>query len=345
MSFFFVNQSIILKKNNIGHPKKTNNSLQLIEQTTKKDNVKKKCLSSIVSPTIPEGYSSMSHKVKRTFLSIHLNGSITIEAAIALPLFAFCIISVMYLINVLYIQSTLQMHLENMARTITSYSCITTGLDVKLTDDESSIAEKVIFDSAGAIAVKTMFLTDEIKDFVDNTLIVDGSEGISFWGSSVTNTDKPLDIILSYKIRMPFLPSDYFSFDINQHCYFKAFSGRELYKNIFLRVNLVYVTQDGEVYHANKVCTYLGRFTTLRNLTELQKEKPDILPCTFCKHQTNLISIPTLVQSEYVYVTEELDVYHYVEACPSLQRHLIRLPLAEAVGAYTPCSRCVVYED
>lgn len=343
MSFFFVNQSIIYKFK--GHPKKTSNSLQLIEPTTKKGNVNKTNFPAIVSPTISESVTSMSHKVKRTFLFTHLNGSITIEAAIVLPLFVFCMVSIMYLINIIYIQTTLQMHLENMARTITSYSCITTGLDVTLTDDESSLVEKIIFDSAGAIAVETMFMTDEIKDFIDNTLIVDGSEGISFWGTSVTNTEQPLDICLSYKVRMPFIPSDSFSFDINQHCYFKAFNGRELYKNIFLRVNFVYVTKDGEVYHANKVCTYLGRFTSLRNLTELQKEKPGILPCTFCKHQTNLISRPTLGQSEYVYVTKELDVYHYVEACPSLQRNLIRLPLDEAAGAYTPCSRCVVYEN
>lgn len=345
MSFCFAFRQKKRNKNKWGHPK-----IQHIVSPNKKPMINftsddKTALNPIVSPTILKSNSYASSEVKRTFLSINLIGSITVEAAIALPLFVFAIISIMYLINILFIQSTMQIQLENVAKLINSSTCITTGLDVNLNDDENSLLEKIIIDSAGSIAVKAMFLTDEIKDFADNTLIVDGSDGLSFFGSKVTNTDEPLDIVLSYKVRAPFIPEDVFTFEIKHHCYFKPFNGKELYKNIFLDITLVYVTHDGDVYHMNKMCTHLQRYTKLRSLDILKQEVPNILPCTFCSHQTNLISRPSMNGIEYVYVTVEKDVYHYVEACPSLQRNLIRLTIDEALGTYTPCNRCVVYTN
>ena len=228
---------------------------------------------------------------------------------------------------------------------INSFTCITTEANVELSDDESSLLEKVVIDAAGTIAIKELFLNEDIQDFVDNTLIVDGAKGLSFMGSDVTNTDYPLDLLLTYNIKMPFISEDLFSFKLTNRCYFKPFNGTKLSQTIFLHHIYVYVTEDGDTFHSNKFCSYISRFTQLKNLTELKSEYPYILPCSFCSKSSNLISRPTIGDIEYVYVTNEYDVYHFLDACTYLQRYLIRLSYEDAKNVYKPCSRCVVYTD
>lgn len=343
MSFFFAKLLKNVKKNRIGHILSITLSLQLTNLLAMIKKVKLTNSSKYNSPTYYDIFVSILRKVKRTFLSISLSGSITVEAAIVVPLFVFSMISIIYFFNVIYIQTTMQIQLENTARLISASTCVTTSADINLNDDENSLLEKVVIDAAGIIAVNGLFVTENIREFADNTLIVDGADGLSFLGSDVTNTDYPLDLILTYKLRMPFIPEDIFTLHMRHRCYFKAFNGKELDNNLPLGDFFVYIAKNGEVFHKNKFCSYLERFTFLKNETELKSEYPYIKLCTFCKQNTNLFSKPQLNGISYVYVTAEHDAYHYSETCPSLQRYLTMMDYEDAKDIYSPCSRCVVY--
>ena len=101
MSFFFAQETVNNKhKNVLGHSKTNTLSLQLIKSTTK-NNVTN--YSALVSPKVNDKFATLCSKVKRTFLSTHLNASITVEASFSLPLFVFAIISIMYFFNIIYI--------------------------------------------------------------------------------------------------------------------------------------------------------------------------------------------------------------------------------------------------
>lgn len=290
MSFFFANQSKKILKKNLGHPKINVLSLQLYKPTTIKKPIYVSETSFIVSPAIIDSITVIFRKAKRTFLSTHLKGSITVEASIVLPLFIFTLISIIYFFNLIFIQINMQIQLENVAKSINASTCITTGMDVNLSDSENSLMENVIIDAAGTIAINTLFINEDIKSFADNTLIVNGSEGLSFLGSDVTNTDYPLKLLLSYKVRMPFIPEDIFTFNITHQCYFKAFNGKKLAKTVLENVFFVYVTEDGEYYHTGKMCSHLARYTFIENLDTLKKNYPDIRQCSFCNKHNNLIS-------------------------------------------------------
>ncbi len=342
MSFYFAKHS---KKKLLGHSKSSILSLQLNKQSTfiKRNSVSTSSV--LTPPSIHSKLVTQFRKAKRTFLSINLKGSITIEASIALPIFIFAIISIIYFFNIIYIQTTLQIQLENTARLINSFTCITTAANVNLNDDENSLLEKVLIDSAGTVAIYSLFVTDEIKEFTDNSLIVDGHKGLYFVGSDVTNTDYPMDIILTYEIKMPFISKDIFTFKIEQNCYFKPFNGSRLSHNIILNERFTYVTENGEKFHENKYCSHLGRFTFLENLELLLINYPNIKICSLCGDKNSLVSQPNINsdRATFVYVNIDYDVYHPTEACPSLQRYLIRLPYDEAKKLYKPCNRCVVY--
>ncbi len=343
MSFFFVLIKKCYKKILIGHTISIKFSLQSIRHKTKIKTTRKTTCRNYHSPTYFIKFVSSMGKVKRTFLSANPSGSITVEAAFVLPLFVFALITILYLFNLIYIQTTMQIHLENTAKIISSSTCVTTSADVNLNDDENSLLEKVIIDAAGTIAINTLFLTDDIRDFADNSLIVGGADGLSFFGSDVTNTDYPLDIKLSYKVRMPFIPEDVFTFNLRHRCYFKAFNGKELDNNILLGNFYVYVAKNGEVFHKNRLCSHLERFTYLKNEAQLKKEYPNIQLCSFCRQNNNLFSCPQLNGVSYVYVTVEYEAYHNSETCPSLQRFLTRMNYDDAKELYSPCNRCVVY--
>ncbi len=347
MSFYFANQSENKNKNKKGRKLLYFMSLQLKTSTTDCNQKYTSDFSHLISPNRSLKSSCIFRKAKRTFLSAHLDGSVTVEAAFVLPLFIFAMISIMYLFNLIYIQLVMQIQLENTARIVCASTCVTTTIDANLDNDENvdSILEegikKIVMDAAGTIAVKELFLSDDIRTFADNSLIVDGSEGLSFYGSTVTNTASFSNITLTYKARMPFIPEDVFTFNLINKCYFKAFSGKELKNNVDFREIYVYIAKNGSVFHLNRLCSYLERYTHLCNEELLKKEYPYIKLCTLCKQGNNLFTQPQLNGISYVYVTDDFDAYHITEACPYLNRYILRIPYDAALDAYKPCIRCV----
>ena len=283
MSFFFaIETKKKIKKILLGRFKSNILSLQLIKAAISYISRNSAFISYKMSPKKYEKLVALPRKAKRTFLSTQLNGSITVEASFVLPIFVFAIISIMYFFNILFIQLTLQIQLENTAKLINASTCITTEANINFTDEESSLAETIIMDAAGNVALNTLFSTDELVDFCNSTLIVDGYEGLSFVGSSITDVNNPMEIILTYKVGMPFISKDLFTFKLMNKCYIKPFNGKKLISNIMLSDFFVYVTEDGDVFHASKNCSHLSVFTVLRNQSELIKEYPLISPCSFC---------------------------------------------------------------
>jgi len=365
MSFFFAHQSkiIILKGrrlfNNMSLQNKINTTDGLLGYESK--------FSSLKSPKYHEIFVLNLRKAKRTFLSARLNASVTVEAAIALPIFIFALISIIYLFNVLYIQLVMEIQLQNTSKLISAATCINTVYEsiseddtVDESDTEGNIndennsfnvfsefpeIEQVAINAAGTIAINSLFITDEIRSFANNSLIVDGADGLSFLGSDVTGTDYPLNIVLSYKVRMPFIPEDLFTFNLRHRCYFKAFNGKALRNNIDLRQIYVYVSENGEAFHINRLCSYLERYSELHNENTLRSTYPNIRLCSFCNQNSNLFSRPQINGISYVYTSTDYDVYHLSDTCIYLQRHIFRLTYDDADDVYSPCIRCVPYSD
>lgn len=346
MSFFFETKPIKnVSYKLLGRSNTLIDSLQIDKPTTNVTTSVVTYNSLFVPPTKYEKIVALIFKVKRTFLSTNLNGSITVEASIVLPIFLFAMISVIYLFNIMYIQSVLQIQLENTAAIVNASTCVTSEADISLTDNESSFLEKVIVDTAGAFLFETMFMDEELKDFLDNTLIVDGSNGLTFIGSKITNLDEPHDVVLRYSVALPFISPDVLTINMEQHCYFKPFNGKELRQNIYLFDRSVYIAHNGTVFHSNASCSYLERLTFCVSLAIAKDKNPSITPCTRCYINTDILLAPIPDQRNYIYVTEEYDVYHKLQYCSHVERNVQVISYTEAMEKYTPCSRCVVYEN
>lgn len=102
-----------------------------------------------------------------------------------------------------------------------------------------------------------------------------------------------------------------------------------------LEYELVYVTENGKVYHTSSECTYLDLSIYEVNASELDRQRNDYggryHSCEKCGSGT--------IEADTFYVTEKGDKYHVSLSCSGLTR-IVKLVKKSEVGDAHICSRC-----
>lgn len=95
----------------------------------------------------------------------------------------------------------------------------------------------------------------------------------------------------------------------------------------------VYITQYGEVYHIEKMCSYLVRnikAASLAEITDLRNASGGkYYPCSLCKGA-----------SKIVYYTDYGDKYHASDSCYALQRTILKVK-KEKIKGMECCKKCI----
>jgi hypothetical protein len=274
----------------------------------------------------------LPHKVYnrtwRTTLSTSLtNASLTVEAAMTFPFYILVILSLASFINIIGLQSSIQMRLEETARQVNSVAYITLA-NSNVSSSSSNI---------NALLFQTIFLSDDIKSLCDNSHIKNGSHGISFSNSAVDINNQTADIVITYTVNIPFIPNNLIQIPFSQHCRLKLFTGYMPNALDEPQNTTVYMTANGTVYHTNKYCTYLIKYTdtiTKSSLASYQKRKKrKYSGCTACaRNQYDFDSIIYLCETGYV--------YHYSKDCYYLTSHIFECSYKDVATRYPECSRC-----
>jgi len=124
----------------------------------------------------------------------------TIEAAIALPLFVICILSVIFLFRVLELQQDVEYALQYAARKSAIHAHMT---------HESGL------DSVVPIAEAKILFQRKLEELKAPVIYVEGEEkGFSFWRSELMGND--IDLCVSYRIENPLQLLGLFSYDMDQ---------------------------------------------------------------------------------------------------------------------------------
>ncbi len=278
--------------------------------------------------------------VRRTFLFSSLKGSLTLEAAIVLPLYMFFLITVLYILNIIHIENILQSAMEEAARSINSHAYVAEQFE-ELQDEErytvgshdSGFVLNLAKNQISKITIKNCFLTDRIKNIADNSYIKNGYNGIVI---SLGNNDLSdyIDFNISYVISLPFLPSDIFYIPITQRCYFKPFVGTDISEKKGDYTEYVYVTATGSVYHTTPYCTYLNRYYDI-----ITEDKMNVSwdtaegyhPCPHCAYEQPICPTSFLCPGS--------NVYHNRTDCAYIETFIYKVP-KEQIGSMPMCSRC-----
>lgn len=264
-------------------------------------------------------------------ISLPTSGTLTVEAAIALPIFIFVMICVISLGQAIHIQIKLQNALETTAEKIASYSYAEMLVKEEIDGLNQVIAEWII-DGITFVSVKNEIIQLAGKDYLDHSCIKNGSEGIFLIGSTISLEEEFVDLVLSYSIS-PFSPIlNTNQLWMTQRCRRRLWIGTE---EIWEEAEpIVYVTTNGTVYHTNLECSYLKRNIETVSYADLKSERNEsggkYYPCELCSKGS---------LGAFVFITKYGDRYHYRATCPGLTRG-IRSILLSQVDGLPQCSKC-----
>lgn len=246
---------------------------------------------------------------------LYLKGSISIEAAMILPVFIIAIVTVISLGFAMIFHVKLQ-----------NAIC-----------EEAKILSLRCFD--GRVEALSV-VESEIKSILDDNntkyiFINGGWEGIDFSESFLDDNEY---FVISAKYYYMPLGGELFGFNgfgISQKCvmhnwcgYINGYSG----ENIDL--DYAYVTDNSSVYHLNRECSHIRLTVTMVKqeiLISLRNSAGGkYYPCEICHGNS---------ADGNIYITSDGNRYHGSASCSGLKRKVSAIRLSQ-IGDRRPCSRC-----
>ena len=269
--------------------------------------------------------------VSRKAVNLRRRGSMTLEAAFALPFFLFAVINILFTVNIIGTQSRINAALHQ-----TGNKMAFAGYVYERT------VGTVIPDGVAGVALTDGYARSQVleyagKNYLDQSCISGGSAGLSFAGSSVMGAGDLIDIHVSYRVK-PFVSLMGFDgFSMAQRYYGKAWTGYDVTQCVSdprQEDPMVYVTRMGTVYHLDRNCTYLNPSVESVAAAEIYGKRNQsggrYYSCGICGGAKGL---------DRVYITGQGSSYHSRLNCSGLKRTIYTIPLSQA-GGKGRCSKC-----
>lgn len=296
-------------------------------------------------------------------------GSLTVEAALALPIFIFAILSFIYLLQIFIYHNNLQDAITEIGLDAAKYGYVYEHIkddninsnqnNYNQTKESQELASNLInksaegvFSSIVAKAVtkginsggfKLGLLTRLDIEEINRSSIKNGFNGIHTYFSSYMEDDDEVNIVLNYHIDMPLLFIDLDDFQIVQRVKLRAWSGyRPVAKFIKAEQGqeeqakeMVFITETGTVYHTSENCSHISlsvRDVPFEHLGNLRnKSGGKYKNCNLCGSHSK--------EGDTVYVAVSGDKYHSNRNCSGLKRTVKQVPLSQVTNKRL-CSRC-----
>lgn len=244
---------------------------------------------------------------------------LTVETAVALPVFLVCMLAVMQYLEVIRAaagQSTLL--------SVTAQEMAAAAYTTEYVDDESPVPALL----EGAYALGKIESGEKSPRIRDRNILL----------SSFPDEDKNIDLVMTYRVKsavgMVRLPGRFW---VQRSCV-RSWTGREGSGEAASDEGEdgstpVYVTEHGSVYHRDLNCKYIRlniRPVSGSNLEKARNNSGEIYRrCEYCGGKG----------ADVYYITDDGNRYHTSLDCSALKRTISQVPLSEAEGR-RPCSYC-----
>ncbi len=277
-----------------------------------------------------------------------LGGSMTVEAAVIIPMLLFFFLNLMSAIEMIRLHGNLELALWENGRVmaVSGYAYNKIFGDGDVPGDEADDQETEEADAAMWEQVLLKLGTTLVSDFIMYNAVVDdvgedyleespltyGKNGLVFLESSY-GEDDCIDVKVTYQVSPVFRIPAFASFRMANRYYARAWTGYPVGEEA-VEEDSVYVTRYGEVYHESRDCSYLNRSVSTMSLSEVfsarNSDGERYLLCQICKGEGQGL----------VYVTPDGSRYHEKSDCPNLIRTIIVVERTSAEAKYRPCSKC-----
>ncbi|MCR5102502.1 MAG: pilus assembly protein [Butyrivibrio sp.] len=256
------------------------------------------------------------------------SASITVEAAMIMPLFIFFFLNILGAFNILRLNCDVQAAIHQAGNKV-----MIQAFDAKsaLGSDDSS--------GAGEAFIGTSFVAGKVKKYLGNDYLKNSriNGGISFAQSKILLNNDYIDIVATYKVS-PYIKFPGFKeFNVQNRYYGHAFTGYDIEHGLHtseIEEEIVYITENGTVYHRDINCSYLKPSIKSVSKSEVSKKRnkdgSKYYKCEYCGKKA--------AKGE-LYITDYGNRYHTKRDCPGLKRSIFPVRISE-VGGRGPCSKC-----
>lgn len=253
-------------------------------------------------------------KTYKTFLG-DKSGSVTVEAALVLPLFILAMLSVFYMGETVIVRNVIYEAFQETAQYMAerSYLYETRDMDIGITTVASNL---------------------KIREYIDDQAQIERyvSGGIS--GIRITKTsldeDNYIYMELRYSLTVNVPVFGAVCIPCRERICQRAYLGYDPEKDDDSQEAYVYVAENGYVYHTSRSCYHISLSIHQVSEDRLKTTYANLTECSICARSGNTGSI---------YVTEDGDRYHRSLDCSGLKRTVYRCRKDECAG-YVLCSEC-----
>lgn len=261
-------------------------------------------------------FHQSSYKKSERASSFISKGSITLEAALVIPIFFFAILCMAFLLEMMAIQTTVHHALHSVGKELAQTAYVSPVVSTY------GIEQKVV-ENIGT-------------DRLEKSMIVGGAEGIDCSYSRSDMTTSVIELSACYELEIPVLMFDIPVISREESVRVKGWTGYAAGAGGTASRQVVYVTDYGLVYHKEMNCTYLElsvRSVNKESIEELRNQSGGKYhACQSCGKDLSVTDI--------LYVTDYGDRYHTSLDCSKIKRNVYAVPLDEVYGL-GGCSKCV----
>ncbi|MEY8356542.1 hypothetical protein AALB39_24765 [Lachnospiraceae bacterium 54-53] len=281
-------------------------------------------------------YRFLAKRVLSSASGYRKKGSLTVEAAIVLPLFLFLTVILMMPMEMMNEERRIQTALEAAGEELSQYAYVWDRLE-QGEEPEISGAQGLPEELLKGMAEGGALLYAGKR--LEGRVNFERLEAVSFSESSVLRDGETIDLVMNYRMKVPFSVFGLDSIPMTARSCRRAWIGREggSGKGIGPEDELVYVGRTGTRYHRDKNCHYL--FNDIRQISfnDLESERNSsggrYRPCSRCGRFAG--------ENSSVYIMPEGERYHSDRNCSSIAAYVEAVPLSEVrhLGACSYCSQ------
>ena len=252
-----------------------------------------------------------------------LKAGMTVEAAVVLPLFLFFVLNLSCAIELIRLHGNLQLALWETGSQLAVYGH---GLE------DNAVASMFSY-----FYVKNQMIRYVGEDYLNNSPLSEGAKGLIPWESKIFTSEDEMDLIITYQVSPWSSLAGFTSFRMANRYYGHIWNGYDISdsgEESRLQSDVVYMAENGKVYHENRNCTHLTlsiqETTWEEAIHKTNQWGRSYTPCEKCSPQEETVIL---------YITDEGERYHSDRNCSGLKRTVFSVP-RNRVSGYRACSRC-----
>lgn len=262
--------------------------------------------------------------------------SLTVEAAMVLPLFLFSMVILMMPMKFMDEGRRVQTALEGACEDVSQYAYI---MDQLKQEEAAEYLQMpgLIGELAGALKKETVIFY--VKRKVESQAGSGRLTDVSFRRSSILADGETIDLVMDYRLKLPFPVLGLKSVPMTARSSRRAWIGRALKDGEETgskeEDELVFVGKSSTRYHISRTCHYL-----YNNISQVSFEEAEKIhnsfgkkykPCSRCGDRAG--------KGEAVYIMPGGEHFHSNRDCSSITSYVQAVPLSE-VSHLGPCSYC-----